>query len=497
MNQQVVVVEDLNFTYEGTSLPILDGINLQVKAGEFITITGPSGCGKSTLALSLAGFIPHSVAGKLEGNIYINGKNTRNYSPAQLAGSVGLVQQDPEAQLCTLKVLDEVAFGPENLNLKVDEIRRRVNWALEVVSCQHLIDREVHSLSGGEKQRVAIAAILAMQPSVLILDEPTANLDPVSMEEVLQVLEHLRHEHNMTVIIIEHRLKRLLSLSDRLVVMDQGKIIADGEPLEVYQHLGFLEFPVAIKDEKDINYKSTPSIIAVENLSFSYGEKEILNKVSFNIKAGEVTALMGNNGSGKTSLLMCLLGINKVANGKLFVKGQEITNHKVSRRARELGLVFQNPNHQIFEHTVLREAHLSSKLLRKEKASRLNTEGILKKFELIKYKDKLPFALSLGEKKRLTLVSVLAYNPAVLILDEPLVGQDEYRINLFWEAVVNHCQEGGTTIMVCHEPDFVEAFCDRILFLQNGNLIIDKPTKEAFLELKSLGFDDYLPTSMR
>lgn len=497
MDDKIVAVNDLSFTYEGSSVPVLQGINFTVNKGDFITITGPSGCGKSTLALCLAGFIPHSVAGKLDGNIYINNMNTRDYSPARLAGSVGLVQQDPESQLCTLKVLDEVAFGPENLCLGVDEIKDRVNWALEAVNCLHLIDREVHSLSGGEKQRVAIAAILAMQPSVLILDEPTANLDPISMTEVLKVIEKLRYEQKMTVIIIEHRLKQLLPLSDRLVLMDKGKIIADGDPSSVYQQMGFLGFPLQENKGAFGETDFLPPLLEVENLSFNYGSHSILNDISFKMRKGEIIAVMGDNGSGKTSLLMCLLGINKLSTGRVFINGKDYTNRKVAYRAKQLGLIFQNPNHQIFEHTVFKEAHLSTKLLKKEKASRSNTKKLLEKFELLPYIDKLPFNLSLGEKKRLTLVSVLGYDPAILILDEPLVGQDEYRINLFWDAVAQHSSKGGATIMVCHEPDFVEAFCNRVLFLKKGELIIDSPAKEAFAQLKDLGLYEYLPTSMK
>lgn len=497
MDDKIVAVNNLSFTYEGSSVPVLQSVNFTVNKGDFITITGPSGCGKSTLALCLAGFIPHSVAGRLEGNIYINNMDTRDYSPARLAGSVGLVQQDPEAQLCTLNVLDEIAFGPENLCLGVNEIRERVNWALEAVNCHHLIDREVHSLSGGEKQRVAIAAILAMKPSVLILDEPTANLDPTSMTEVLKVIEKLRYEQKMTVIIIEHRLKQLLPLSDRLVVMDKGKIIADGNPSSIYQEMGFLGFPLQEDKGAYIESDFLPPLLEVENISFNYGPQRILNDISFKIKKGEIIAVMGDNGSGKTSLLMCLLGINKISSGRMFIKGKEFTKRKVAYRAKELGLIFQNPNHQIFEYTVFKEAHLPTKLLKKEKASPSNTKDLLEKFDLLPYMDRLPFTLSLGEKKRLTLVSVLAYDPSVLILDEPLVGQDEYRINLFWEAIAEHSKKGGAIIMVCHEPDFVEAFCDRVLFLKDGELIIDSPTKQAFNQLKDWGFNDYLPTSMR
>lgn len=492
MYSEAVVVQNVSFSYAGSTDFILKDINLTIRSGEFVTITGSSGCGKSTLALALAGFIPHSVAGNLTGNIHIKGMNTRNYSPARLAGGVGLVQQDPEAGLCTLKVRDEVAFGPENLCLSSEDIQERIYWALDAVNCRHLINREVHSLSGGEKQRIAIAAILAMQPSVLILDEPTANLDPIGMREVLQVIEKLRREKNMTIIIIEHRLKQLLPLTDRLIVMEKGQIVIDNTPEKINFSANYPTYTNRIKNLIKENETINP-LLQVDNLSFGYGQEVILNNISFKLSAGEVVAIMGDNGSGKTSLLMSILGINKISAGKVFIKGNDITNKKVAYRAKELGLVFQNPNHQIFEHTVFKEAHLPSRLLCPQEASRSNTEEFLKNFELFEYRDDLPFILSLGEKKRLTLVSVLAYHPSILILDEPLVGQDEYRISLFWEKVALHAERGGGTLMVCHEPNFVEAFCDRIIFLKDGNILVNEEIQKAFAMLAEYGLHDYIP----
>ncbi|MDD4754308.1 MAG: ABC transporter ATP-binding protein, partial [Desulfitobacteriaceae bacterium] len=219
MLEPVVDIKDLSFTYNGSHYPALDRINLKVHRGEFLTISGASGCGKSTLALCLAGFIPHAFAGKMEGSVRIEGKDTKDYPAGGLSGIVGLVQQDPEAQLCTLTVRDEVAFGPENLCFPPEEIRERVSFALDAVGARDLLERQVHTLSGGEKQRVAIASVLAMTPSLLILDEPTANLDPSCTGEVLRTLEKLRKEHNISIIVIEHRLEKLLPITDLLLFM--------------------------------------------------------------------------------------------------------------------------------------------------------------------------------------------------------------------------------------------------------------------------------------
>jgi energy-coupling factor transporter ATP-binding protein EcfA2 len=504
MSKAIVSLSGVNFRYQGRNTAALRDINLQVEQGEFICITGSSGCGKSTLALCMSGFIPHNVAGEMRGSVIINGMDSRHYTPSQLAGSIGLVQQDPEAQLCTLKVMDEVAFGPENLCLKREEIKDRVEWALAAVNSWHLREREVYSLSGGEKQRIAIASILTMQPELIILDEPTANLDPAGTSEVLQVIRQLGQK--TSVIIIEHRLKQLLPIADRLLLMDEGRIIGDGEPEQIYQEYCrrfrsyFTVFAEAERGESpgasvDKKLSRPEPVLRVQELDVKLGGKRILEDISFDLYPGEVTAVMGGNGSGKTTLLLSLLGINKADGGHIFYRNKNITGEKVSRRARNMSLVFQNPNHQIFENTVWREAILPSEMLLGEQDLDDRINFLLTEYDMLAYRDTLPFSLSLGEKKRLTLISVLGYQPEILLLDEPLIGQDKQRVDKFWHGVWKHRQAGGSTLIVCHDPDFVQEFCDRILFLDQGKLLVCEPVKEGFKILKELGFKDYLPGS--
>jgi energy-coupling factor transport system ATP-binding protein len=506
MSQAAVSVKGLTFTYQGNLVPAISDINLQVEPGELICITGSSGCGKSTLALCLAGFIPHHVAGEMQGSVTINGMDTRSYSPAKLAGRIGLVQQDPEAQLCTLRVVDEVAFGPENLGLDRAEIRERVDWALRMVNSGHLLNREVYSLSGGEKQRIAIASVLAMQPSLIILDEPTANLDPVGAAEVLRVIKKV--DQDTSVIVIEHRLKRLLPVADRLVMMEQGRIAAQGEPEEVYRQYSQRQYLFPVQRSPDISGEKSASsvlsarqesdktrtVLKVRGLGIKLGDKRVLDDISFDLYSGDIAAVMGGNGSGKTSLLLSLLGINKIDQGSIMYHESSLKQEKVSQRARNMGMVFQNPNHQIFENTVWKEAVLPSLMLLGETAwDEAYISRLLLEFDLLPYRQSLPFSLSLGEKKRLTLVSVLGYQPEILLLDEPLIGQDNRRADIFWRSVEQHRQKGGITIMVCHDPDFVQEFCNRILFFDQGKLLLDKPVEEGFLSLEELGFIYYLP----
>lgn len=503
MSEPVVDIQELTFTYSGSVSPALEGINLKVHRGEFLTISGASGCGKSTLALCLAGFIPYAYAGKMEGSVRIEGKDTKDYPAGGLSGIVGLVQQDPEAQLCTLTVRDEVAFGPENLCFPPEEIRERVSFALDAVGAMDLLNRQVHTLSGGEKQRVAIASVLAMTPSLLILDEPTANLDPSCTREVLHTLEKLRKDHDISIIVIEHRLEKLLPISDLLLFMEKGKITRAITPQE-YRKISLLNgrtlaWATAVKQKKpyccDQQEAPVPHL-SVKNLCVGYEGKNVLSGISFSAFPGEIIALMGDNGSGKTTLLLALLGVIKPVEGIIYLDGENITKLKVARRAQDLGLSFQNPNHQIFENTVYKEAVLPSNFLSKEAPELIQSkiDLLLENFGLKQYRDKNPFTLSLGEKKRLTLVSVLAYSPRILILDEPLVGQDSDRIDLLINALEEHRAQGGLTLMVCHEPNVVVACCQRVFFLENGKLLVDAPVDEALETLARQGKEEYLPS---
>lgn len=536
MPEPVVRLEGVSFTYAGAAEPALKEINLTVYPGEFVAITGPSGCGKSTLSFCLAGFIPHSFNGRMEGRAVIGGRDTRETIPGELAGIAGLVQQDPEAQLCTLQVKEEVAFGPENLGLPPPEISQRLAWALEVAGIGGFEERFLHTLSGGEKQRVAIAGVLAMRPQLLILDEPTANLDPRGCREVLAVLEKLRREQNSAIIIFEHRLQYLLHLADRLILMKRGRIVADkrlhvaaagshvdegfgrqqegetADALPMGPAAQNQELPAPVKEpfsgvkphenhEKTLPEpppgKAVEALLTVEELAVFYGEKAALEEITFSLYPGERVALMGDNGSGKSTLLLALLGIMQPARGRICFAGKDLAGVRVTRRARQMGFTFQNPNHQLFEQTVLKEARLPSQFLADDqKESLARVDELLLCFDLERYREGLPFSLSLGEKKRLTLVSVLAYNPRILLLDEPLVGQDQDRLDLLREALFEHSRRGGVAIMACHEPAAVAACCTRVLFLEAGRLIIDAPTEEAFQELARLGYADYLPCQL-
>jgi energy-coupling factor transport system ATP-binding protein len=483
-----VEIRDLGWRYQGAAEPALAHVNLSISPGEWITITGPSGCGKSTLALALTGFIPHRYEGEFTGSIRMDGVETRSLSPQQLAGRASMAQQDPESQLCTLVVEDEVAFGPENLCLSPEVVHQRLEWALSSVGASHLRHRSLYTLSGGEKQRVAIAAVLSMHPRLLILDEPTANLDPRGVSEVLQVIEGLRRRHGITVMVIEHRLAPLLPLSDRLIVMADGRIVADTPP----HQSGALHLESGGSPPCPIPPAGRKRLLGAENLCLKRGDQRVLDRVSFDLHEGEIVALMGENGSGKTSLLFTLLGIHKPDAGTVRWRQRDITAQRVFRRASLMGLTFQNPNHQIFEHTVEAEATLAAGNLAAVPPPPDRVHRLLEELDLNTYLRRHPLALSMGEKKRLCLASVLLYRPPLLLLDEPAIGQDHARW-LHQERLLHRFgTEGGTVLMVCHEPAMALG-CHRILFLHRGQLLVDAPPPEAFRQLARQGFEAYLP----
>ncbi len=502
----VVSLKGLSFSFYNANCRALDDIGLDIPEGQFVAITGPSGCGKSTLAMAIGGYIPHVIEGKLEGSIVAGGLQTDSASLADLSTIVGIVQQDPESQLCTLEVDDEVAFGPENLALPLDEVRKRVERSLALVNASHLRGRDIYELSGGEKQRVAIASILAMQPRVLILDEPTSNLDPTSTAEVLAAIARLRQESGLTIIVIEHKLDRIMPLADRLLVMDGGRIVMDGRPDEVLRlyrerikAMG-IRLPAepgaewrcaGVNRQTDTPRKET---VKVEGLRFSYDGKEVLHDISFTACSGEIIGIIGPNGSGKTTFLAHLIGIHKPAQGSVQVCGNDTKSGKVSRLARTAGYVFQNPNHQIFERTVRGEAGFACNNFGIDRETRdRRVDDALQRFGLSRYSDRHPMGLSFGEKRRLNICSVLPHQPQLLLMDEPFVGQDYSNVAAMTEELQALKREGKTVLMVSHDIDMVYRHCDRVVLFRDGRIAVDDAPEAARQKIEALGMKEYLP----
>jgi len=485
----------VSFRHEGSDALSLEEVSLAVGRGEFLLVAGRSGCGKTTLAHALTGFIPHYFRGHLDGQVYIEGVGTTHSTIPELAQHVGLVQQDPEGQLCTLRVEDEVAFGPENLALSEPEVRQRVAWALETVGAAHLAGRSTASLSGGEKQRVALASILAMGPHTLILDEPTSGLDPAGARDVFAALGEMRRQGQHTLVVIEHRIRRLLPLATGVARMDGGRLaMVSAEALAEG-----LAAPRADAGPPPVDRSSDP-LLEVTGLSVrrqgDTAGPELLRDLSLRLWPGEVVCLMGDNGSGKTTLLKSLVGLlPPVRPFRMRVGRDDLSGDKPARRAKKVGLLFQNPNHQLFGRTVLEAALMpANNLCPDSRGAHERAMKLLDSFGLADRAQASPVALSHGQKKRLALASVLAYAPDVLLLDEPFAGQDDLFAAQVMQAVSEHCcARGGTALIVAHDPELAAAHSHRLLFLDGGEVVIDAPPERAFSELRAAGRPEYCP----
>ncbi len=486
----MIEIRNLSFRFQGSERYALRNINLDVQRGEFLVITGPSGCGKSTLALALGGYLFRQYAGEAAGTVRVNGLETREAEIFDLAELVGLVQQNPEAQFCTLTVADEVAFGLENRRLSREEIAERLEWALEIVGALHLVERPLAILSGGEKQKVAIAAMMAAKPQVLIFDEPTSNLDPPATAEIFKVIQHIREKAGITVIVIEHKLGYLRSFRPRIVAMEEGRIVQDSSDLRTYHPCPPQPLPRFAPHAGSTN----SCTVRTKDLLLGYGGGPVLDSLSLHLQEGELVAVMGDNGSGKTTLLRCLMGLLRPQEGSVEVLGQDIRQVPVSSLAREIGFIFQNPDHQIFANSVWEEVVFAARnfgLLDEEIKARAN--HLLEKCGLKAYRENHPYKLSYGEKRRLNLASVLSYDPRLILLDEILIGQDICNAAFIMNLLKEQTNRGSTVINVTHDPETTRRYSDRIVFLQQGRVAVDAPTDEAFAKLAELGWKDYLP----
>jgi energy-coupling factor transport system ATP-binding protein len=486
----MISVQDLSYRFPGRTDEALRDVNLDIAPGEFVVLAGPSGCGKSTLALALTGILFRQYDGEAHGAVQVGGLEARECPIYDLAEVVGLVQQNPEAQFCTLTVRDEVAFGLENRRLPPAKIARRLEWALHVVGATHLLDRPLAALSGGEKQKVAIAAVMAAKPQVLILDEPTSNLDPAATADILRTIAHIRKKAALTVIVIEHKLSFLAPLAPRLVRMAAGRIVADG-PIGPGDSASPWANRTAVLPAPA---RDGPPLVWVEGLHVGHNGRAVLRDLSLQVHPGEFVAVMGDNGTGKSTLLLSLLGLLKPAQGCVEVAGQDTRRTPASRLARQSAFVFQNPDHQIFADSVWGEAAFAPRnldLLDVDTTQWLH--DALDRSGLAGREEEHPHRLSYGEKRRLNMVSVLGIRPRLLLLDEILIGQDPANAAFLLELVAAEVRRGGAAVMVTHDPDVVQAYATRVLFFEGGTIAVDAPPAAAFRTLAAAGRQPYLP----
>ncbi|MEA3238275.1 MAG: ATP-binding cassette domain-containing protein [Candidatus Bipolaricaulota bacterium] len=470
----MIEIEELCIQYPDRSHPAIDRLTETIDGGEVVVLTGPSGCGKSTLCRALAGFIPEMIPAKVSGGITVDGESVWTADPARIATRLGLIQQDPDAQICTLNVWQEVAFGPENLCLPPSEVATRVDQCLAFVGISHLAKRTTTTLSGGEKQRLAIASILAMAPKTILLDEPSANLDPEGAQAVFNLLRELRDQESRTLIVVEHRLAPLLPLSPRVLVMDKGAIVTRHT---TRQH----EDLVALGLRTDWNLALPASAkygeaapLWVKDLTFGYDGTPLFDRLSITVEPGEILGIIGPNGGGKTTLLRLIAGLEKPNGGQVIRPKESV-----------LGYLLQHPHQQIFERTVRGEfaieGTISDELLR----------SFLDDANLLGLESAAPLSLSLGEQRRLTLATTLVRDPNLLLLDEPFIGQD--RANVAWiiAKILAARARGAVTLLVSHDIPLVNSLCDRLLYLGPEPIIGGPMTVST--RLQTMGKDAFTP----
>ena len=525
----MISIENFTYYYPDSKIPALDNINLNIQSGDFVLLLGASGCGKSTLVQCLNGIIPKVAGGEVEGKILINGKDISQQKVHQISSNVGVVFQDPNAQIFGLTVEDDVAFGPENLGVEKNEIEDRIKESLKIVEIEKLRKRFTFSLSGGEKQRTAIAGNLAMQPRILVLDEPTSDLDPKGTMEVLETIKQLNKNTGITIILIEHKIDEVIGLANRTIVMDKGKIILDGDTcdvftnnLDVLKQIGIYS-PKLIRLSKMLNVKPSykeivsrlssinerygvdgncidilddaPSenvsqIQSVPHLEFEdmwFGYKNgdpTLKGINLSINKGEFVALIGANGSGKTTMLKCLIGLIRPDKGRILLDKKDIRNTGVAELAGIVGYLFQNPDYQLFADTVHEEVAfgLKNRLLSSSDIE-LRVNEALEMMELTEFRERHPHSLSRGQRQRLAVASILAMEPEILVLDEPTTGQDWGHLTLFMEQIKKLNDEGKTIILITHDMGLVAKYADRTIIMQDGKIRMDASTRDVFSRL--------------
>ena len=471
--------QNLAFSYDGKT-QILRSVDLQIRQGEVVVLTGPTGSGKSTLAKCLSGFIPRSIEGEFSGEIIINDENTSDYSIAKISRLVSLVQQDPDSQICTLIVSDEVAFGPENYEFELKSIEKLVESSLFAVGASHLHNRSTHTLSGGEKQRLAIASMLSCQPKYLILDEPSASLDPKGILLLRKILSGLK-DKNVGVLCIEHNIDAIRPVADRILSISNGTI-TDWNKMDAQ---------TITKPTKTSVQENTP-LLTLERANFFYGSTQVIHDISLTIHQREVIALMGGNGSGKTTLVSLLGGLLEPDNGRVDLGRVAISDIDRKEIAKRISVVFQNPNHQIFERTVWKEQILTSEILNEiHEASIERSTNLLNSVNLGTFLNRNPFSLSHGQKRRLNITSSIAHLPSILLLDEPFIGQDQDGREFISNIIVETACANGAALVVTHNPNFAKNYCNRVIFIENGSILLDGSPDTVLQRLEEIGHSEY------
>ena len=506
----MIELDRLTYTYPRALRPALTSVSLSIEPGETVLLTGRSGCGKSTLLGAINGLVPHFYGGRFAGRVLIAGRDTRSHRPYDLAGIVGTAFQEPAARFVTRSVSDELAFGLEAEGLPGDEIGVRVRATIERLNLGPLVDRPLDQLSGGEQQRVAVAAAMMREPRVLVLDEPTSQLDAESARGVLDWLRDLCRDIRLTTVISEHRLARLLPEADRVMGLGPGGVLeAWGAPDDVIPRLAYgpplieaarrLGLPASLSEDSKAQLRRT--LVSLEcpphrptagdrrlvgrGLSFAYPSGFALSGVSLKVGQGEALAVLGGNGSGKTTLLRCVMGL-LAHGGEVEVDGHAIQDLPVAERARWVAYLPQWPSAFLFAETVQEELLTTLRYRGVEPDADHDPQAMLEAFGLASLADRYPRDLAAGEKQRTALASVMIARPPTVLLDEPTLGMDPLTQADLGRLIRSWKRAGLSVVVATHDVEFAAAVTDRALVLERGRMVAEGATGEVLFERPDL-----------
>ncbi len=495
----MITFQRVRYCYPRAAHPVLDDVSCTIPAGSFALVVGGSGAGKSTFVRCINGLVPHFSGGELSGSVRVDGRDPVRLGPEAMSRLVGCVFQDPESQAVMDTVEDEIAFALEHTGMDRTEMRVRVEETLDLLDLAVLRDRKLHSLSGGERQRVAIAAALALRPQILVLDEPTSQLDPLSAEEVLQALVRLNSDLGITVVLIEHRLERVLPFVDQILFLDASGGLQSGPPLEMLARLpfapplialaralGWSPLPLTIKEglrfsrsveappaALPLPQPSAEPLIQVQHLVAGYADRPVLRDVSLTLARGKLVALLGRNGTGKTTLLRCMVGLMRPMRGRVLLAGRDAAGLDVATICRTVGYVPQDPGALLFAETVREE--LQTTLRNHAITAPDRVDALLANLRLASRARSYPRDLSVGERQRVALGAVMVASPQALLLDEPTRGLDYAAKRSLAELLREWCAAGAAILVVSHDVEFVAGLADRAVLLGRGEVIADGP----------------------
>lgn len=508
-----LVVRDLGFRYNSRRTPAIEDINLRLEPGQVVLLAGSSGCGKTTLMRCVNGLIPHTYHGFMQGEIELYGKSVKGMGLSDISRHVGTLLQDPERQILGTYVINEVCFGLESLGMPREEMIPRAEKALERLHILHLRDKETHYTSGGEKQKVALAGVLAMEPSILLLDEPLASLDPASAKEALLAFRELANE-GLSILLVEHRVEDVLQIHpEKVIYMDNGHITYEGDVEGLLETADYtrikLPAPTVMRRARGKPCKecrlavpaldrASEPLVSFQDVNFRYeaDSPEVLHGINLDVRAGEVIAILGHNGSGKTTTVKQALGLLKPTSGRVLLEGMDTKKTTVANAARTIGYVFQSPSQMLFAPTVREELAFGPENLglSKEKVGE-NVDWAIETVHLEQELPTPPLALSFGQQKRVSIASVLSMRSRILMMDEPTAGQDYWNYQSFMDTIL---QTPGfdAILFITHDLDLALTYANRVVVLYGGRVVADGSPHEVFADDEQLREWRLLPTSL-